>query len=345
MTEPRHDDGDPYAPEERRPPRIPVWTWGILGLATLGGAAYALTPRQWTPVPVLNEQKTVTFPAHPWAGYQPTPAKAELRPAVYEPDRRVDALQQQLKAQQEEILRQREALQELRNKPVPQAPPAAKAPGTGPVAKAGAPRHRDMGALFFPQAEEKGEEEPLYTLAPGSSKISCVVEAKQNSDVQSVGTLIVTANVFDSLSHRRLLIPQGSVILATYKSNSLVYGNQRLPEYSTILTLPNGTTKELNDEPVMDQVGQAGLVSSVDQHYLRSLSAVLVQGVLRGSQASISTTNPLAGGIANSTAQYGQRIAQPYVDTRPTLLVEPGEECLVILTRTIKLPEYKEKSR
>ena len=93
----------------------------------------------------------------------------------------------------------------------------------------------------------------------------------------------------------------------------------------------------------MDRVGQAGLVSSVDNHYWRALPAVLIQGVLRGSQQTITTANPLVGGVAGSAAQYGQRIAQPYVDTRPTILVEAGEECLVILTRELKLPEYREK--
>jgi type IV secretory pathway VirB10-like protein len=335
------EDGDPYARDERRPPLVKPWVWGALAVAAIGGMAYAWWPRHWAQVPVIDEKKAIITEAV-WNGY-PSATAPKLQQAVSEPDPRVDALQRQLRAMQDEQAKLREMLQQSQNRPAPDpqrahAPASQAAPAPKPVPQ----RHRDMGYLAFAQPEEKTEAEPLYVLAPADTKIGCTVEAKQNSDVESVGTVKVNVNVFDTDSRRRLLIPQGSTILVKYQSRNLVYGNQRLPEHSAMLTLPNGTTKELNEEPVMDQVGQAGLVSSVDNHFWRAVPAILIQGVLRGSQQTISSTNPVIGGVAGSVAQYGQRITQPYIDTRPTIVVEAGEECLVILTRTIQLPEYKE---
>ena len=335
------EDGDPYSPAERRRPLVRPWVWAAVALAVIGVMAYAWVPKHIGAVPAIEEAAALVIPQPTWNGYQALP-KPEVRQAALEPDPRVDALQRQLQAMQEEDMKQRELLRQLQQRPAPPTPAAAAAPTPAapkPVKRA----YRDMGHLAFVQAEEKTEAEPLYILAPADTKIACTVETKQNSDVESVGTIKVNVNVFDTDSRRRLLIPQGSTILVKYTSNNLVYGNQRLPEHSTILTLPNGTTKELNDEPVMDQVGQAGLVSSVDNHYFTGNPCHINPRSIKRISADRSSINPIVGGVAGSTAQYGQRITQPYIDTRPTILVEAGEECLVILTRTIKLPEYREK--
>jgi type IV secretory pathway VirB10-like protein len=65
-------------------------------------------------------------------------------------------------------------------------------------------------------------------------------------------------------------------------SANLLYDNQRLPTMSTTLTFLDGRSVLLEESPVMDQQGTAGLVSAVDNHWWRNLGAVLIQGVLRG---------------------------------------------------------------
>ena len=336
------EDGDPYGPAERRRPLVRPWVWAAGAMAVVGVLAYLWVPRHIGAVPVLEEKTAFVIPQPVWPGYQSAPAP-KLQQAVFEPDARYDALERQVRAMQAEDAKQRELLQQLQNRPAPEAQ-RAPTPATqvAPAPKPVSPRHRDMGYLAFAQPEEHAEEEPLYALAPGDTKLICTVEMKQNSDVESIGTVKITANIFDTDTRRRLLIPQGSTITVKYRSANLVYGNQRLPEYSTILSFPKGKPVELQDAPIFDQVGQAGLVSHINNHYWRALPAVLIQGVLRGSQQTITNTNPIVGGVAGSAAQYGQRITQPYIDTRPTIVVEPGEECVAIFTREIKLPEYRE---
>ena len=228
------EDGDPYSPTERRPPLIKPWTWVAGGLVLCGAMAYAAWPREWKPVPVLEEKTGVVLPQQPLEHYKPLP-KPVLHQAALEPDARVEALQRQLRAMQEEQKKQDELLQRLLERPEPALPAPPPEPREAPTMSAtatqtkGKTRRRDMGHLAFGQPEQQAGEEPLYTITPADTKISCTVEAKQNSDVESVGTLKVNANVWDSASRRRLLIPQGSTLLVKYHSGNLVY---RQPEDS-----------------------------------------------------------------------------------------------------------------
>jgi type IV secretory pathway VirB10-like protein len=76
-----------------------------------------------------------------------------------------------------------------------------------------------------------------------------------------------------------------------------------------VLTVPKGTPVELDGEPLMDAIGQAGLVTDISRHYGRALAAVILQGVLRGSVNTVSTTNPIASGVAQSASQYGTTVS------------------------------------
>jgi type IV secretory pathway VirB10-like protein len=306
--------------------------WAVGAVVAVGTMAYLWWPKDWSGVPVLDQHTTVNFPQPVWNGYHREPAPPVQRTAL-EPDPRIDELQRQLEAMRRAEAEQNKLLQELRNRkePAPKQEEPKKAPP-----------HRPMGYMAFALPEEPAEKDPLYTLAPGDTKMPCIVETKMHSDVESQATVKLTTNIYDTKTRKRLLVPQGSTLLLRYHSKYLMYGNQRLPITSTLLTLPNGTVIELDGEPIMDVMGQAGLVSRVDNHFWRAVPAVLIQGVLRGSQQTISTTNPFAADIAGSAAQYGQKVTQPYIDMRPTIAVDAGEACTAILTRTVALPEYRE---
>ena len=65
-------------------------------------------------------------------------------------------------------------LEELRQRKAPEPAPA-QPQTTKPVKR----QHRDMGVLVFPQEKEAAEQEPLYTLAPGDTKICVHSRSKQ----------------------------------------------------------------------------------------------------------------------------------------------------------------------
>jgi hypothetical protein len=208
--------------------------------------------------------------------------------------------------------------------------------------------YRSMQFVSNKIEEKPAEDLDAHGLAPGATKLSFTVESSMNSDVESSWTGTVRTNVCDTATGTQLLIPQGSTILGTYKSEKLLFGNERLPTFALTVSLPNGTPVDLGEAPVMDQKGQAGLASRVDQHYWRLVSAIVIMGVLRGGQQAVqyqlAANDPAAAitsGMASSASQVGQMRIGPALNTRPTIYVDAGELGVVILTKELKLPTYQ----
>jgi type IV secretory pathway VirB10-like protein len=208
--------------------------------------------------------------------------------------------------------------------------------------------YRSMQFVSNKIEAKPAEDLDAHGLAPGATKLSFTVESSMNSDVESYWTGTVRTNVCDTATGTQLLIPQGSTILGKYKSEKLLFGNERLPTFALTVSLPNGTPVDLGEAPVMDQKGQAGLASRVDQHYWQLVSAIVIMGVLRGGQQAVqyqlAANDPAAAitsGMASSASQVGQMRIGPALNTRPTIYVDAGELGVVILTKELKLPTYQ----
>src|SRR3989442_6834352 len=136
----------------------------------------------------------------------------------------------------------------------PKSEPPKKVPGSMLFVN-----HDVKDALPKPNALE-------YTLAPGATKLPCIVETSINSDVEGHFTAKVSTNVYDTATGRHLLVPQGSTILGHDQSQMLLYGNERLSTISLTLALPDGRSSELGQAPVTDQQAAAGLTGHVNTH-------------------------------------------------------------------------------
>lgn len=274
----------------------------------------ALTLKPEEPEPV----KTVALPAEP------------AKPVTPPPDRSADILR--------ELAAIKQDVDALKRRPTPGTPP----PGTKPPPK-------PPGSMLFVSHDLKdaapGSKVKEYLLAPGATKIPCVLETKIVSDVEGVFTCRVTTNIFDSATGRHLVIPQGSTVLGTDHASELVYGNERLNTVSLKLAFPDGRSVDLGKAPITDQQGVAGLTGDVDSHYFRLLAAVLIQGVLKGGAQAVSTAAAGAAGagqvvvgVTGTGAQTGQQITGPLLSTKPTITVEAGQLANVILLNELKLP-------
>ena len=135
---------------------------------------------------------------------------------------------------------------------------------------------------------------PTYVLAPGTF-LPCAVETKMNSEVEGYFTAKVNQNVYDSATHTRLLVPQGSTILGHDNSSQLVYGNERMDTISLTLIPSGGTSVDLGNAPVTDEQGVAGLTGDVDQHYWRLFGAVFIGGALKGGMQAMQTADDPGG--------------------------------------------------
>lgn len=198
--------------------------------------------------------------------------------------------------------------------------------------------HQVQEAAGLPKANE-------YVLAPGATKIPCIVETKINSDVPGFFTCKVSTNVWDTASGRHLLVPQGSTILAHDNSQKLIYGSERLDTVSLTLALPDGRSVDLGKAPVTDQEGAAGLTGEVDSHFWRILGAVFIGGALKGgitafqiAAADAAGAGQVAAGFTGLANQATTTAIQPYINIRPTIRVFAGQLANVLLVRELKLP-------
>jgi len=211
------------------------------------------------------------------------------------------------------------------------------------------PPKKVPGSMLFVSHDIKaGAPPPLtaeYVLAPGSTKLPCVVETAINSDVEGYLTCRVSTNVYDTATGRHLLVPQGSTILGHDQSQQLLYGNERLPTVSLTLALPDGRSVDLGHAPITDQQGVAGLTGDVNNHWWRLFGAIFIGGALRGGVQALQTATAQAAGAGQVAAGYGSVVNQAMsprlgraLDTRPTITVEAGQLAHVILIKPLSLP-------
>ena len=309
-----------------RPPFLPVTrlrlgrTLLLLGLTMvglLGGTIWLLTTKVHPiTMPTLDSTAWPAWlkqtQAYPAIEAKPPPPAAPPAP---------DLTATQLAALRAQLEEQRQALEALkaalRQRPTPPAPPPPPPAAVAVPKKAPAPMlfvgHEAPASVPTPKHAE-------YTLAPGATKLPCIVETAINSDVEGYFTAKVSTNVYDTATGRHLLVPQGSTILGHDQSSTLLYGNERLPTVSLTLALPDGRSVDLEKAPVTDQQGVAGLTGKVDQHFWRNLGAVFIGGALRGGtqvlQGEAARAGPI-GQVAGGIGQTGNQDGAVFGNAKP----------------------------
>ncbi|MEM9590106.1 MAG: TrbI/VirB10 family protein [Pseudomonadota bacterium] len=167
-----------------------------------------------------------------------------------------------------------------------------------------------------------------------------------NSDLPGQVIAQVTEHVYDSISGRHLLIPQGTRLLGVYDSD-IGFAQERALVVWRRLILPNGASILLDDMAAVDRLGQAGLADRVDHHTGRLLFGVALATLL-GVSAELAAGDEDDGLIAagrdsafESTNDIGHEIAQRNLDVPPTITVRPGHPVQVIVTRDLTLRPYR----
>jgi type IV secretion system protein TrbI len=155
----------------------------------------------------------------------------------------------------------------------------------------------------------------------------------------------VTEDVFDSVTGRWKLIPQGSRLIGSYESH-VGFGQDRVQLAWTRLILPDGRSLDLDREPAADAEGFAGLSDGVDRHWRRLLGASLMSTVLSvGAQAGAGSSDSqvlqaLRSGAATTANQAGQQLVGKTLEVQPSLTVRPGFELRVLVTKDLVLEPW-----
>ncbi len=121
---------------------------------------------------------------------------------------------------------------------------------------------RDTGDIYNPHTLQTPIS-PYQVMA--GSMIAASLITGINSDLPGLVAAQVTENVYDTVSGRTLLIPQGARLIGTYDS-VIAFGQSRALLVWQRIILPDGSSIEIDNLPATDTAGYAGLEDGVDYH-------------------------------------------------------------------------------
>lgn len=167
-----------------------------------------------------------------------------------------------------------------------------------------------------------------------------------NSDLPGLVVAQVTENIFDTVSGRALLIPQGSRLIGSYDS-VVAFGQSRALLVWHRIVMPDGSSIVIDNLPATDAAGYAGAADEVDYH-----TWALVKGVALATLLGVGTElgfgseeSDLLRAIRQSTqqnvSQAGQRLTEKNLNIQPTITVRPGWPIRVFVQKDLILRPYR----
>ncbi|QNP40879.1 TrbI/VirB10 family protein [Lysobacter solisilvae (ex Woo and Kim 2020)] len=143
------------------------------------------------------------------------------------------------------------------------------------------------------------------TLLVRGTYLRCVMETRIITDVPGFTSCVVTEPVY-SINGRRLLLPKGSKISGTYKSDNVT--GPRVAVVWDRITTPNGIDINMAS-PGVDNLGAAGHPGDYDAHWgSRIASALLISMISDAFKYAGAKHGPSGSTVTNS----GNEIIQPY---------------------------------
>ncbi len=170
-----------------------------------------------------------------------------------------------------------------------------------------------------------------------------------NSDLPGQIIAQIRENVYDTATGRYLLVPQGTKVIGTY-DNMISWAQERVMQVWSRLVFPNGSSILLEGMPGGDLAGNSGLADSVNYHYAKLASAVLLSAFLSAGAKSYGGNvegyyptlrqdiSAQAGADLNRT---GQKIVDRQLNVAPTIQVRPGFKFVVMVNRDLVLRPYQ----
>jgi len=167
-----------------------------------------------------------------------------------------------------------------------------------------------------------------------------------NSDLPGRVIAQVTENVYDTVSGRFLLIPQGARVIGTYDS-VIAFGQSRALVVWQRIIMPDGSSVVIENLPATDTAGYAGLEDEVNFHTWRLLKGIVLSTLLGvGTELSFGDNEgDLVKAIRESTQdsanRVGQRITERNLNIQPTITIRPGWPLRIIVHSDMVLRPYR----
>lgn len=213
----------------------------------------------------------------------------------------------------------------------------AQAAGPGPA-------QADYGAMY-------NGHDLLRPLSPYEVKAGAIIPAALLTGIDTArsGPVVatVTQNVFDTVSGRHLLVPQGTRLIGRHDGESQ-YGDRRAFLTWDRLILPNGKSLLLTKEPGVDAQGAVGVQGKVDRRLGSLVVATLFAGAIstlgeiaRDDREDSGFWGDAGDAAAIEGAQVGSRLIDRELDVRPSIRLRAGAPVRVMITRDLILEPYR----
>ena len=150
-------------------------------------------------------------------------------------------------------------------------------------------------------------------------KIVAILPTKVVSDLPGDMIAEVKEDVYDSPTHKFILIPAGALLAGEYNS-SVTYGQGRVQVIWTYLRFPDGSYINLDKFVSHAAEGAVGLKDQTDNHIKRLVGGVLLSSIFAGIQISQnhngsnstsdypSTSQIAASAVGQQAGQLGEQI-------------------------------------
>ena len=167
-----------------------------------------------------------------------------------------------------------------------------------------------------------------------------------NTDNPGVVIARVTENVYSSQDQSYLLIPEGSLLMATYNS-SVSYGQNKVQVAWNLLIRPDNYRIQLGNMNGVMPNGASGYKGSVSNHpweTLKALGLVALYSVIQtevtndiNSQNNEYLKNSMTDVYAEAS-KLGNKIVDKALDIKPTIKIKEGTEIKLITNTPLELP-------
>jgi len=176
--------------------------------------------------------------------------------------------------------------------------------------------------------------------------IPAILENAINTDLPGNIIARVSQNIFDSQTGKKLLVPQGTLLLARYNS-SVSYAQHRVQIVWDSMIRPDGFQINL-DSGSVDKAGMSGQAAKYSENWFEYLKAAgiitlfsIANAKMTESAAKVSTAET-SGNIAAANSafvnQVGSNLISRAMNIQPTLTVDSGTPVNVMLNKTLHLP-------